>query len=317
MADHLFQRVVRGFRRDDLHHLDLVELMLADQTTRVAAVRARFRAEARRMRGQLDRQSVRFENAVAHRVRQRNFRRGNQILRDRIFVTALLDAEHIVGELRQLAGAVQNLRIHDIRRVDLRIAVMLRVRVDHELSQRTMQPRNLAAQHREARARELRAGLEVEPERRADIDVILHLEFELARRAPAAHFHVFGFVLAHRHAFVRQVRHAEQQVRQTLLDIVEPGRRRLHLVADTTHFSHHRRGVLALAFQRADLFRQTVAARLHLFGTGLGVAAFRFERGEGRHVEGIAAVGEALGDAVEVFAQQLDVEHGMGRVFVV
>ena len=50
--------------------------------------------------------------------------------------------------------------------------------------------------------------------------------------------------------------------------------------------------------------------RAWLFGTGLDRAAFRFERGEGGDVEGVAAIGEALGDAVEVFAQQLDVEHG-------
>jgi hypothetical protein len=38
--------------------------------------------------------------------------------------------------------------------------------------------------------------------------------------------------------------------------------------------------------------------------------AFRFEGGERGDVEGVAAIGEALRDAVEVFAQQLDVEHG-------
>ena len=116
---------------------------------------------------------------------------------------------------------------------------------------------------------------------------------------------------------MRQVRHAEHQVGQTLLDVVELRSRGLHLVANAAHFGHHRGGVFAPAFHRADLLRQAVAAGLQLFGTGLNGAAFRFEGGEGRHVEGIAAVGEALRDAVEVFAQQLDVEHGMGRVIVV
>ncbi|CAM2158458.1 hypothetical protein PT2222_40321 [Paraburkholderia tropica] len=311
--DHLLQRVIRRFRRDDLDHFDLVELMLTDHAARVAAIRAGFRAEARRMRGQLDRQRAAFDDALAHRIRERNLRRGDQILRDGVFRAALFHAEHVVRELRKLTRAVQDFRIDDVGRVRFRVAVLRRVRVDHELRKRAVQTRDLAAQHREARARELRARFEVETERRADVDVILHLEVERARRAPAAHFHVAAFVAAHGHALVRQVRHAEQQIRELRLDLVELDLRRLHLVADAAHFGHHGRGVLAAALHRADLLRQAVAARLHFFGAGLNGTAFRFERGKGRDVEGVAAVGEALRDAVEVFAQQLDVEHGIVR----
>jgi hypothetical protein len=142
--------------------------------------------------------------------------------------------------------------------------------------------------------------------------VVLHLEVELTRRAPAAHFDVAGLVLAHRHAFVRQVRHAEHQVGHAFLDVFELQRRGLHFVANAAHFRHHRRGVLAPPFHPANLLRQAVAASLQFFGTGLHGAAFRFECGESRHVEGIAAVGEAFRHAVEVFAQQLDVKHGVG-----
>ncbi len=231
-------------------------------------------------------------------------------MRDRVFRAALLDAEHVVRELRQLARAVQDLRVHDVRRVRFGIAVLLRVRVDHELREGAVQARDRAAQHREARTGELRARLEIEAERRADVDVILHLEVELARRAPAAHLDVVGLVLADRHAFVRDVRHAQHQVGQARLDLAELGFRRLHVVADPADFGHHGRRVLALPLHRADLLRQAVAARLELFGVGLDRAAFRFECGERGDVEGVAAIGEALGDAVEVFAQQLDVEHG-------
>ena len=42
----------------DLHHLDLVELVLADHAARVLAVAARLGAKARRVRGELDRQRL-------------------------------------------------------------------------------------------------------------------------------------------------------------------------------------------------------------------------------------------------------------------
>lgn len=200
------------------------------------------------MRGQLDRQRGAFDDRVAHGVRQRNLRRRDQVLRDRVLAAALLDAEHVVRELRQLARAVQDLGIDDVRRVRLAVAVLQRVRVDHELRERAVQACNRAAQHREACAGELRAGFEIETERRADVDVILHREVELARRAPAAHLDVVGFVFADRHAFVRDVRHAQHQVGQARLDLAELGLRRLHLVADAADFGHHGRRVLALPF---------------------------------------------------------------------
>ena len=52
----------------DLHQLDLVELMLADHAARVLAVAARLGAEARRVRGELDRQRVGGKDLVAHEL---------------------------------------------------------------------------------------------------------------------------------------------------------------------------------------------------------------------------------------------------------
>jgi hypothetical protein len=58
---------------------------------------------------------------------------------------------------------------------------------------------------REARARQLGAGLEVQAQRRAQVDMVLRREVEGARRAPAPHLDVAGLVGAHGHAGVRQV----------------------------------------------------------------------------------------------------------------
>ena len=64
-----------------------------------------------------------------------------------------------------------------------RVAVLARVQVEHEVDQRAREPRAGAAQHREPRAGDLRAALEVDDaERRPEIPVRLRLEVERARR---------------------------------------------------------------------------------------------------------------------------------------
>ena len=66
VAGQLLERLVRVLRMDDLHHLDLVELVLADHAARVLAVAAGLRAEARRVRGEPDRQ--RFASRISSRT---------------------------------------------------------------------------------------------------------------------------------------------------------------------------------------------------------------------------------------------------------
>jgi len=108
---------------------------------------------------------------------------------------------------------------------------------------------------------------------------------------------------------VRQVRHAEHQVREALLDVVELRRRRLHGVANSAHLRHHRSSVFTAALHCTDLLRQRVAAHLQFFGARLDLATFGFQCRKRSDVEGVAALGQALGDSVRVFAQKLNVEH--------
>ena len=149
-----------------------------------------------------------------------------------VALAAAEDPEHVVPELGQLAGAFEDLAVDDVRRVALGVAVLLRLHVEHELGERAMQPRDRPAQEREARARELDAGLEVEAERRADVDVIARREVELARRAPAPHLDVGVLVGADRHARVGQVRQRHQLLVELELDRREPLGRAVELGAD-------------------------------------------------------------------------------------
>ena len=157
----------------DLHHLDLVELVLADHAARVLAVASRLGAEARRVRGQADGQRLRGQDRVAHRVGQRDLGGRDQVEPLVAFGAALDRREHLLLELRQLRGPDQRLGVHDVGRVALGVAVLARVGVEHELRQRAMQRCERAAQEREACAGELRGGREVEQaERLAEVDVV-------------------------------------------------------------------------------------------------------------------------------------------------
>ncbi|KAG1488723.1 hypothetical protein G6F52_013849 [Rhizopus delemar] len=103
------------------------------------------------MRGHAQRQALGVANLVAHDVGQRHFRGRNQVTRG-ITHGGL---EQVVLELRQLAGAAQRIGVDQQRHVGLFIAVLAGMQVDHELGQRTVQARDRAAQHGEARAGQL------------------------------------------------------------------------------------------------------------------------------------------------------------------
>ena len=66
--------------------------------------------------------------------------------------------EQVIGEFRQVGGAIGGGVVHQRRHHGLGVAVPARVQVDHELAKRPLQPRQRAAQHGKARTRQLRGG---------------------------------------------------------------------------------------------------------------------------------------------------------------
>ena len=100
MTDHLFERGIRLTGLHDLHHLDLVELMLPYHAARVPAVAAGLGAKTRRVRGEFDRQAFGWQDFIAHGVGQRDFGSRNQIQRLALAdLTTLLDGKQIGFEL--------------------------------------------------------------------------------------------------------------------------------------------------------------------------------------------------------------------------
>ena len=95
------------------------------------------------------------------------------------------DLEEIGFELRQLARRFERRAIDEIRRHDLQVPVLARVQVEHEIGQRSRQPRARAEQHRKPGAGHLRGALEVEnAKRRPEIPVRQRFEIELSSALP-------------------------------------------------------------------------------------------------------------------------------------
>jgi hypothetical protein len=170
-------------------------------------------------------------------------------------------------------------------------------------------PRN----KRETAARKLGAGFEVHAQRHAHVAVVLRLEVEAARACPSAALPHCRFVGAVGHPGLRQVGQAHQHGLQFGLDQVQPFGAGLQFVGDAGHLRHQRAGVLPLALGHADLLAGGVAAGLQLFGAGLDLLAFGFQRAVGGHVQvglRVLAALQLRHHAGEVTAQEVDVEHG-------
>ena len=205
---------------------------------------------------------------------------------------------------------------HEQRRRDFRIAVLIRVQIEHELRERALKPRELAFQHDEARARKLRRRLEIhEAQAFAEFEMLLRRVVELSRLAPAQRLDIVVLVLAVRHALQRRVGKLGQrvferldrlafgglQLRPVFLDLRDLGLQRLGfclILLLQRDADLLRRGVAALlrALQRRDRSFARVVVRKQSFGDGLE-AAPRAGRVEG----------------LRIVANELDVVHEGSR----
>ena len=307
VGGHAFQRLEGLGRLDDLHHLDLVELVLADHAAGVATGSARLTAEARGMGDELQWQLFGIENFAGDDIGQRDLGSRDQVQVGLVFTG---DLEQVFLEFRQLTGALQRRSLHQIRGVGLFVAMLAGVQVDHELRQGAMQTGDGAAQQGETRARQLGSGLEVQPAvLLAEGDVILDLEIEAARGAPTRHLDVAVFIGANRHGLVRQVGNVQQQVVQLVLDRIQLTLAGFQLAAHLIDFRQQRSDVFATRLGLADGLGTAVALGLQLLGAHLHRLALTLQGLEAGDVKGEATGGEALGDFGELRADKFGIEH--------
>ncbi|CRD57893.1 hypothetical protein BN126330174 [Stenotrophomonas thermophila] len=310
-AGHALVFGIALFRATDRDQLDLLELVLADHAAHVAPAAAGLGTEAHRVGGHAQRQALGIDDLVAHDVGQRHFRGRDQVARG----IAHGGLEQVVLELRQLAGAAQRIGVDQQRHVGFLITVLAGMQVDHELGQRTVQARDRAAQHGEARTGQLGRGLAVQPAiAGAQFDVVEHLEVELARGTPARLLDVVALIGTGRHVISRQVRDAHRDRFDLLAQFVQRHFRGLQLVGEGSNLGHDGRNVLALGLGLADGLGTAVAQALQFLGPHLDALAISLQGLQGRHVELEAAAGaQAFGEVGGLVAEQGWIKHGRCR----
>src|SRR5215207_2784864 len=104
--------------------------------------------------------------------------------------------ELIRPELGKLSSTEHRLSPNDKRGTHFRVAMLGRVQIHHELPERALESRELPLQHHEARARELRGGLEIHQAHRLAELIMLLRGGEVARVAEAALLDIAMLVLA-------------------------------------------------------------------------------------------------------------------------
>ena len=291
-------------RRGDAHQLDLGELVLANHAARILAGRARLGAEARRERREAQRQFLLVQHHVVHQVGERDLGRRDQ-------PEAVVGAEHVLGELRQLADAIDGRILHQQRRIDLGVATLDRVQIEHELRQRALQPREMRLQHHEPGAGDLHGSGEIHlAGGLAQRHVILGREAEVALVAFAADLDIAGLVGALGHVVERQVRHHFEPDPQFLVETAGLVLAVLQALFERGDLGHQRIGVLALALGHADLLAERLALRLDGLALGDGRAAALVDLQDLGRQRRQAPLLQAGVESLGRLADEPDVMHG-------
>ena len=208
----------------------------------------------------VDRQLVRAQDLVVVEIRDRNLRRRDQE------EVLLRDVEHVLFKFRKLSGSRHRHSVHHERRKDLCVSVLLRMQVEHEVDDRSLQACSQSLVDRESGAGDLGGSLEIEDVQiLSDIPVGLLFKIKYTRFAPFPEFHVVAVVEAFLHVLVRGVRHFQQRFLQPCLRLADLSVQFLDLVAELFHFGHERRSILTVLLQNRDLLRLGLLLVLHLF----------------------------------------------------
>ena len=219
---------------------------------------------------------------------------------------------HVVLHLRQLAGADHRGGVHHEGREHLGVALALGVQVEHILDERALEPRALAQEDGEARARELDAAREVEDaEPFAQGDVVQRLEVEGRHLAHVAHVAVGGAVGAGGDVLVGHVGDAQHGLAEGLLGLADLRVLGGDGVAHRAHLGLHGLDVLAGLDARADGFGDLVALGLERVGLGDQGPAPGVERQHVVHERGVhPPAPQTLAHLVGPLTNPLDIEHG-------
>lgn len=126
-----------------LDHLDLVELVQANEPARIATSAARLFAEARREGAVFERQLIGAQDLIGVDVRELHFSGGDKI-------ETFCGLEQVFLELRKLTGTRERLGVRHDRTPPFLVATR-DVRIGHEADERALETSTKPAQQHEAR----------------------------------------------------------------------------------------------------------------------------------------------------------------------
>src|SRR5882672_9775897 len=109
--------------------------MLANQPSNVLSVRSSLASKAGRVRRVVKRQNSPVENLFSVQIRQRHFCR-----RDQVQIPVAADLEKVCFELGEVARPSERRPVDEQRRLDLSVAMLTGVQIEHEVDQRALQP---------------------------------------------------------------------------------------------------------------------------------------------------------------------------------
>ena len=268
-------------RSDQLHQFNLLKLVLSNHATGVLSVTTCLTAKTGSVADIPEGQSIFFDNLVPGDIGDRHFRRGNQI---ELVLSRYL--ELILGKFGQLTGAEQGFCFDQVRYIDLLVAVLPGVYIQHELGQGTLQARNLAVQDDKSGTGQFRRGFKVHaPVQSTQIDVVLGHEVEVPGISPAVDFDIVSVTVSRRDRLVGQVRNGQQFLVQLLLDGIQLLLALRQLRAHIVDVIQQRLDILPCTLGLADHLRSGVTLRQHFFSTCLDFFAGTFQGLDVSHIQ--------------------------------
>ncbi len=153
------------------------------------------------------------------------------------------------------------------RRIHLGVAVLVGVEVEHELADRTLQPRQALLQDHKARAAQFCSGFEIhEAERTAEIVMRFRREAVVALVAEHVVLNIAVFVCAIRHSIERKIRNGGEFLGKLFVCRLRSQFELRHGGLELRNLSHQGSGsrLILCLFSVADFLRGRIAPRLRL-----------------------------------------------------
>ena len=124
----------------------------------------------------------------------------------------LLQLVHVGLKLRKLRRADHAITPNYKRRTNLKIPMLARVQVEHELDQGTLQPRPGPGETDKSAATEFRCALQIKQLQSASDGNVIERICNFRFFPPFAHYPVRAWIVADRNVRVRQIRNLQEEI---------------------------------------------------------------------------------------------------------